>query len=140
MKQLLILLLFISGLATAQQRVSKDVQKIVNTIAARNVYESERVGFAGSPSGQYKKMKELKKKATVSELIFLARSHKNGVVKIYAWQALQSNPHVTNKDKKTIEGLHNQLMHDTTRVSTLMGCVGGKASVATLLPKTIAAD
>lgn len=130
-----ILFIFVTSSTIAQQRLSKSTQQLSNTIAARNVYESERVGFAASPSVQYKTMKELKKKATVAELIFLVLNHKNSVVKVYAWEALQSNPRVMAKDKKTLSGLESRLLQDTTQVSTLFGCIGGKKQVRDLVAK-----
>jgi len=94
-----------------------DLKKIVDSIEKGNRVESSHIGEGGSPSEQWDKYEQLKKVATIDQLVALT-DHKNSAVRCYAFQAL-----ATKRSDKIFSVL---LMHlnDTSRVSTQSGCIG----------------
>jgi hypothetical protein len=100
---------------------------IVREIAKCNRYESQFVGFSGSPSAQFKRFEKLKIIAEVQELLKLANEHGNAVVRLYAYDAL------IEKKEKIPPELKSKLSKDKTVVSTLNGCIGGEKNVGEII-------
>ncbi len=71
----------------AQIKTFDSVHIFVAQIAANGKFESEYVGFAGSPSQQFQAMQSLKRVSTAEEL-FLLTHHRIPVVRLYALIAL----------------------------------------------------
>ena len=93
-----------------------ELKKIVNSIEKGNRVESSHIGYAGSPSSQWKRYEQLKKIATSDQLVALTE-HKNPAVRCYAFQALAAS-----HSDKTFEVLLKHL-NDTTVVETQFGCI-----------------
>ena len=93
-----------------------NLKKIVNGIEKGNRVESSHIGYAGSPSNQYKKYEQLKKIATVEQLTALT-DHKNPAVRCYAFQALAS------KNADNVFAVLLKHLHDTSSVETQSGCI-----------------
>lgn len=104
------------------QKISKNIQKIVDKIAKDNVYKGSAVGYAGQRTKQWDRFQTLKKRATDEELIKLT-NHENSTVKCYSFQALaeRNNP-------KTFDILLNHLKNNDI-VETFQGCMMGRQSV-----------
>ena len=126
---MVILLGFMSA-APAQKTKKHSLEKVVQQIAAYNVYESAHVGYAGVKSTQYTRFEKLLTLATEQELIELASLDANAVVRLYALQALH------HKKVAITDGLLKRFAQDTAHVQTLNGCIGGKLNVG-LLASTI---
>ena len=94
-----------------------DLKKIVASIEKGNRVESSHVGEGGSPSEQWDKYEQLKKVATVNELVALTY-HKNSAVRCYSFQAL-----ATKRSDKIFSVLIKHL-NDTSKIFTQSGCVG----------------
>ncbi|RYZ52181.1 MAG: hypothetical protein EOP49_10125 [Sphingobacteriales bacterium] len=125
------LVLFIPG---GSEKLSDEATRVVQVIASRNMYESSHVGFAGRPSEQYRQMKILSAIASPEQLLELASTHSNGVVRVYAWKALGLK---TGQERKPlvdrIEAVAMQLGQDSTEVFSLQGCIGGSTQVRFLV-------
>jgi hypothetical protein len=93
-----------------------DLKKIVDGIEKGNRVENSHIGEGGSPSEQWDKYEQLKKVATIDQLIALT-DHKNSAVRCYAFQAL-----ATKRSDKVFSVLLKHL-NDTSRVSTQSGCM-----------------
>ena len=93
-----------------------DLKKIVDDIEKRNRVESSHIGVGGSPSKQWDKYEQLKKVATIDQLIALT-DHKNSAVRCYAFQAL-----ATKRFDKMFPILLKHLK-DTATVQTQSGCI-----------------
>ncbi len=139
MKYLILILYLLIGTASylpARQKpevvvaISPKVKTLVDKIAKYGKYESERVGFAGTPSEQFKNYKQLLKIATTQELKLLVLDE-SPVVKVYAFQALAEN------DTKSAVVIAKSLEKDTAVVYTLEGCIGGEATVQELAMRII---
>lgn len=94
-----------------------DLKKIVEGIEKANRVESSHIGEGGSPSSQWDKYEQLKKVATIDQLVALTY-HKNSAVRCYAFQAL-----ATKRSDKIFSVLLKHLK-DTSRVYTQSGCIG----------------
>src|SRR5579863_7647153 len=86
------LLLLFSRLCFAQQVpdseiIRPEIKSIVNGIVKDGVLKSERTGYGGNISDQWKRFECLSKLSTDNELFALS-ANKNSVVKCYAFQAL----------------------------------------------------
>ena len=117
---LIVLISFTTG--KTQQKISHSTKKLVYKISAVNKYESQFVGFAGTPSQQYLNFQHLRQSATQEELQELLR-HKNAVVRIYSFKALYE------KNRKAAEQHSRELLKDTARFMTLQGCIAGSDRV-----------
>ncbi len=93
-----------------------DLKKIVDGLEKGNRVEGSHIGEGGSPSKQWEKYEQLKKVATIDQLVALT-DHKNSAVRCYAFQAL-----ATKRSDKVFSVLLKHL-NDTSRVSTLSGCI-----------------
>ncbi len=126
----LILCLCISGTAYAlppKVIVNKQAEAILKQIRKFNSYESAFVGFAGSASEQRKRGVSLIKKASAKELAYVAQYDKNGVARLYAYEALKE------KDAAKAKQLLPIMQRDTVKINTLIGCMGGKKAINELL-------
>ncbi len=106
----------------SQMQFSDSIAAIVKKLSKHNIFESATVGFAGVSSEQYKLYEKLSNTASQNELIDLATSNKNAVVRLYAVRALIKRNGIT-------PDIGKQFKNDESMVSTLYGCVGGKAMV-----------
>jgi hypothetical protein len=122
---LLLILNFCSRFAFAQTNISDSALSVVRQLATHNTFESEYVGFAGSPSRQFALMHKLQDIATDQELFSLTK-HGNAVVRVYAFIAL------CRVHSKLADKAYQQLSKDQATVSTLTGCIGGRSTVAIL--------
>jgi hypothetical protein len=107
--------------AFSQQHHPDLVKDLVSAMAHSNMYEvSHTVGFTGEPSKQYQRYEQLTALATKQELLHLAEKHKNGVVRLYAWQGL--------KNRKAVipEQLFHQFSNDRTVIKVLKGCIANE--------------
>lgn len=96
---------------------------VVNEMAAHNIYESSTVGFSLQKSKQYERFQQLASVATDEQLFDLASNHENGVVRLYAYQALkQRNAAIS---KQLIEKFKN----DKTKVNIFIGCIRDVKSI-----------
>src|SRR5687768_11329838 len=112
---LLLIPLYSNGQKSIKKSSSPTVSDQVKQIAISNKYESSHVGFAGSASEQYKRMKELTKAATQNELLQLTR-HTNAAVRIYSYLALRT------KNYEKAQSIYKTLSRDTAAIFTLEGC------------------
>jgi hypothetical protein len=98
----------------------------VRQIAANNKYESQYVGFAGSYSEQYRNFDQLLRFATEQDLLLLVKNQ-NAVVRVYSFKALLC------KNRRLATSMYEVLRSDETPVFTLEGCIGGQATVGSLI-------
>lgn len=98
------------------QELRKKVEKIVIEIAEENVYCSSAVGFAGEETKQWKRFERLQRDANDMELKYLT-SHKNPVVRCYAFQAL------ADRNNSEIFEILIDHLNDDENVSTFIGCI-----------------
>ncbi len=110
----------------AQEELSHSLRKVVQQMAAQNSYESSRVGYAGIKSAQYIRFEKLLSRASEQQLVQLATVDTNAVVRLYALQALRY------KGTVIADNLQQRFSKDTTKVETLMGCLGGRQTVQSL--------
>lgn len=99
----------------------------VNEIAKCNIYEiSGTIGFAGLASKQNQRLEQIVSLASEDQLLYLAKDHKNAIVRLYALLAL--------KEKRIIisDSIKEQFQNDTTIVVTLNGCLAEEKSVQML--------
>lgn len=94
-----------------------DLKKIVDGLEIGNNVEASHIGEGSTPSKQWEKYEQLKKIATIDQLVALT-DYKNSAVRCYAFQAL-----ATKRSDKLFPVLLKHL-NDTSRVSTLRGCIG----------------
>ena len=128
MKILQIILMFFITVSTSAQKkydvskVSNKTRKIVGKIQRINELMSEGVGVSGMRPGQWNNFEELKKYASVDELLALT-NHKNGVVRCYSFWALS---YIENIDLFPIVLEH---IDDDELVNTMFGCIVSKEKV-----------
>jgi hypothetical protein len=96
---------------------------VVNEMAAHNIYESSTIGFALQKSKQYERFQQMNNIATDDQLIELASNHENGVVRLYAYQALKQRNIVIPKH------LTEKFKNDQTRVNIFIGCIRDVKSI-----------
>ena len=96
-------------------------------MAAHDRFESSTVGFAALKSKQYQRFEQLTAIATQEQLLDLAANHTNGVVRLYAFQALQ-------QQKASIpESLLTQFKNDATKIKVFIGCVMDSKPINTIV-------
>jgi hypothetical protein len=125
-------LCFFSGVVYANQSkgIRPSIAVIAKEMADYQVYESQRVGFAGAYSSQYKRYEKLLAEATVQELFLLTRQE-SPVVRVYAYEAL------TQKSPRLAARAYRTLQKDKAGLNTLNGCIGGEATVGSLVKGVI---
>jgi hypothetical protein len=96
-----------------------DLKKIVDGIEKGNRVESSHIGIGGSPSKQWNKYEQLKKVATIDQLVALT-DHKNSAVRCYAFRALAA------KQSDRVFSILLKHLSDTSVVHTQSGCIGMK--------------
>lgn len=75
----------------SEQKLSKDIKKIIAEMSATNVFEATAtVGYAGVPSPQLARYNTLLKKCTPYQLLQIANTDTNAVVRLYAFKALNA--------------------------------------------------
>lgn len=100
----------------SKQDASPKITRIAEAIAMENILAGEAVGIVGTKPKQYKRFEKLTKNATENELLALS-NHRNGVVKCYAFWALDER----NSDYMFEALLEN--FDDTTSITTQFGCI-----------------
>ena len=124
------LIVFLLPSTFAQRHLSRATAEIVNAIAINNKYESQFVGFAGSPSVQYQNYERLKNIATNDELVHLLK-HKSAAVRIYSFKTLYE------KDPGLAKKLSAQLLADTSEFMSLQGCIAGTEDVKSFVQRIL---
>ena len=122
-----------TAVATSAQELPKDsLTALISDMACSNVYEaSYTVGFTGEVSKQIQRFERLTTLATEQQLLTLAETHRNAVVRLYAFQALK-------KGRKVIPGpLLQQFRNDRTVVRELKGCVAKEKPVNLLFEQDL---
>ena len=109
-----------------------DISVIVFKIANINRFDSRHTGFAGTKSDQYANFEQLKEKADSSQLTELIKTHNNGVVRLYAAQALKEKTGNLPTELAAI------LKEDDTRISAMSGCIVLTQTVSTILKTGLA--
>jgi hypothetical protein len=94
-----------------------DLKKIVDGIEKGNRVESSHIGEGGSPSKQWDKYEQLKKVATIDQLVALT-DHRNSAVRCYAFQALAA------KHSDKVFSILLKHINDTSVIHTQSGCIG----------------
>jgi hypothetical protein len=123
---LIILSLGFSTFTFSQTKVDF-VYNIITDMEVTNTYDlSYTVGYAGTVSQQYLRLKQLLFLATEQQLLDLASNHKSAVVRLYTFKALLI------KKIKIPEVLLLQFVNDNAKITTLQGCIGGVRSVSSL--------
>lgn len=136
-KQFLIMLACIlclfSGRLQAQGLTIVALPVVVSEMAAHDIYESETVGIANARSKQFARYQQLVSIATDAQLLSLANTHPNAVVRLYAYQALRERNIAIPK------ALLQKFNEDETLVQTLEGCIANKFPVSKLAGKHLSA-
>jgi hypothetical protein len=102
--------------ATTLASIRPDVQKVVSRMADDNVLKSAGVGFEGARTAQWVRYETLRKNATSHELEVLT-THKNAVVRCYAFQALAA------RKEAAVFPILLQHLSDDEKVATFQGCI-----------------
>lgn len=113
MKIIFCFLLLISSFLASGQTKEELIQKIIDY----NVFESNCVGIACSPSEQFNRFEKLKSLISEKELIELSK-HKEPVIRAYA------STELIKKDKEVIKLFSFEIDKNET-VETQDGCIGG---------------
>ena len=116
---LTILILITTSCGTYTRVISWKTKRVVKKIARSDGYYSQYVGYAGRSSAEYKNYEKLLEIASEEELRFLV-SHENPIVRSYVSLALSNR--LTSEEFFPIVVSR---LHDTARVETLNGCIGG---------------
>lgn len=102
----------------------QDFEGRVEALAAHSRIESACVGFAGAPSEVYRDFRDMVDHATEEELEDLL-THESPVVRGYIAGFFVSK---YGPEHPALQPLHA----DTAEVFTMVGCIGGKTTVAEL--------
>ncbi len=129
-KIIIILFLFQASFTFAQQNDSGFGNKILDQIATRNVYESNRIGFRGLPSKQLILMDSLIANCSSEFLLNNTINHKNAVVRVYCYKALLL------KNFPIPQYLKDQFSNDASEVLILSGCLMDQKSVMKFYKET----
>lgn len=105
-----------------ESKISIKTNRIVKNIEKVNVLMGSAVGASGMRPKQFENFEELKKNASIEELIMLT-NHPNGVVRCYSFWALLP---LKNIDLFSIVKSH---LGDDTMVQTQFGCIGSGEKV-----------
>jgi hypothetical protein len=123
--------LLLSTMACGNSAANNQAEKLLAEINKTGRYESERVGFAGTQSEQYKRYQQLLK-ANTTDLI-KQYSSARGVAKVYLFKA------IAFKDKANARLLFEK-DKDGTAIHTLFGCLGGTTTVKKLEEQLVKED
>ncbi len=119
----------------AQTEKSKNidgVKNIVFEITSNNIFESSStVGVAGTKSGQNALQIKLEHIASNSELIELAESDSNGIVRLYAIMSL------VHSNTEIPKGLIEKFENDYSTVILLNGCIADYVTVSQVFKQKI---
>jgi hypothetical protein len=108
----------------AQEQKLASIEPIIRQMEANNSYQSATLGVKGVKSKQYVCFEQLAQQAKAEELLDLAETHPNAVVRLYAYKALKQRAIFIPAS------LTQKLKRDRTIVSTFIGCARGRNSVA----------
>lgn len=114
-------------------KISNKTNRIVKKIEKVNFLMGSAVGVAGRTPKQFENFEELKKNASVEELIMLT-NHPNGVVRCYSFWALLR---LKNIDLFSIVKNH---LGDDTIVQTQFGCSGDYEKVGDFYIQLVTTD
>ena len=108
----------------AQKENINTLPNAVMEMAAFNIYETTcTVGFSNSTSSQYQRFILLTSLATTADLIILAMTHKNPVVRLYSFQALKK------RNAEIPSTLTAKFKTDLNEVISLQGCLAENTRV-----------
>lgn len=113
--------IFYFTIALSQNKITDTAAiTLIKEIAVHNIYESEILGDGDSESVQYVRFERLKKRLIPEQFFHLALTHKNGVVRAYAYLFC-----IANKDQLPhFDKLISKLKKDKTKIKTVSGCLG----------------
>ncbi len=96
-------------------------------MAENDTYEiGKTLGYTGAPAKQRQRFLQLIQLASDEELINLAASHRNAVVRVYAYQALRQRKIAIS------QALIDQFHQDHTQVKIVQGCILKEESVSAI--------
>ena len=108
----------------AQKENTNTLPNAIKEMAAFNIYETTcTVGFSNSASSQYQRFILLTSLATTADLIILAMTHKNPVVRLYSFQALKK------RNAEIPSTLTAKFKTDLDEVISLQGCLAENTTV-----------
>ena len=108
----------------AQNENTNTLPNAIKEMAAFNIYETTcTVGFSNSTSLQYQRFILLTSLATTEDLIILATTHKNPVVRLYSFQALKK------RNAEIPSTLIAKFKTDLNEVISLQGCLAENTTV-----------
>ena len=108
----------------AQKENTNTLPNAIKEMATFNIYETTcTVGFTNSTSSQYQRFILLTSLATTADLIILATTHKNPVVRLYSFQALKK------RNAEIPSTLLTKFKTDLNEVISLQGCLAENTTV-----------
>jgi len=108
----------------AQNENTDTLTNAVKEIADFNIYETTcTVGYSNIVSSQYQRFILLTSLATTEDLIILATTHKNPVVRLYSFQALKK------RNAEIPSTLIAKFKTDLNEVISLQGCLAENTTV-----------
>lgn len=116
MNKLTTIFFYIMTIAFVHGQEQQDLSAVLNKIKAINEVQYEYVGFAATPSDNYKNYLDLKSRATSTQLVELTDDN-NAAVACYAGWALIDN---SNKD---LPSIFIKFLNNDKNVSTFNGCI-----------------
>ncbi|TPG42131.1 hypothetical protein [Flavobacterium pectinovorum] len=114
-------------------KISNKTNQIIKKIETVNVLMGSAVGAAGRTPKQFENFEELKKNASLEELIMLT-NHPNAVVRCYSFWALLR---LKNIDLFSIVKNH---LGDDSMVQTQFGCIGSSEKVGDFYIQLVTTD
>ncbi len=116
-----VLIIACSANGVCQQKITDTTAiSLIKQIAAYNVFESEILGDNDAISLQFERFTKLKAILTNEQFFKLAMTHRNGVVRAYAYYHCFE----IKKELKDFDRLINRLKKDKTKIKTVIGCLG----------------
>jgi len=116
-----------------ESKISNKTNRIVKKIEKVNFLMGSAVGASGMTPKQFENFEELKKTASIEELIMLT-NHPNGVVRCYSFWAL-----LRLKNINLFSIVKNHLNDDTV-VQTQFGCIGDVEKVGDFYLQLVTTD
>jgi hypothetical protein len=102
---------------------AQDVKRIVKDIAKVNEVQFKHIGYAGSPSDQYRRFQMLKALASIDELLKLT-THQNNVVTVYASWGL------IDEEYEHLDELFQNFLDNDKKVVTYSGTIKSEDAIS----------
>ncbi len=115
-----------TSVPTDDTELSSRVTILVYQIATSNAVHAAHVGIAGTTSEQFRRYVDLKKHASIKELVALA-VHSNAAVRVYSYWAL------LDKNYNDIDSITKRLKEDKEKVAYMSGCLMREEAVNKLI-------